>query len=106
MWARIGVQTAVEGLPWGSYSTRANHQEFSIGLIGWGSSGALSIDYPTAQSAGYFGTYVNDDWRVTQRLTINLGLLDHLEGDDGPLLDRAGRSRLDKGIARDLFNAE
>jgi hypothetical protein len=43
-------------------------------LIGWGSSGAVSIDYPTAQSAGYFGTYLNDDWRVTRRLTVNLGL--------------------------------
>jgi len=43
-------------------------------LIGWGSSGALSIDYPTAQSAGYFGTYVNDDWRISKRLTINLGV--------------------------------
>jgi peptide/nickel transport system substrate-binding protein len=40
MWARIGVQTAVEGLPWEPYSMRANHQEFSVGLIGWGSSTA------------------------------------------------------------------
>ncbi len=43
-------------------------------LLGWGSGGQVSIDYSTAQSAGYFGTYVNDDWRVTRRLTINLGL--------------------------------
>jgi hypothetical protein len=43
-------------------------------LLGWGSSGQVSIDYPTAQSAGYFGTYVNDDWRITRKLTLNLGL--------------------------------
>src|SRR6185369_4751998 len=29
---------------------------------------------PTCQSAGYFGTYVNDDWRVSRKLTINFGL--------------------------------
>ena len=43
-------------------------------LLGWGSGGQVSIDYPTTQSAGYFGTYVNDDWRVSKRLTINVGL--------------------------------
>jgi hypothetical protein len=42
-------------------------------LLGWGSGGVLSIDSPTAQSAGYFGTYVNDDWRLTRKLTLNLG---------------------------------
>jgi outer membrane receptor protein involved in Fe transport len=43
-------------------------------LLGWGSGGQVSIDFPTAQSSGYFGTYVNDDWRVSRRLTVNLGL--------------------------------
>jgi hypothetical protein len=43
-------------------------------LLGWGSGGQVSIDYPTAQSSGYFGTYLNDDWRVSRKLTINLGL--------------------------------
>ena len=38
MWTRVGVQTTVEGLPWAAYSVRANHQEFSMGLLGWGSS--------------------------------------------------------------------
>jgi ABC-type transport system substrate-binding protein len=40
MWTRIGVQTTVEALPWASYSVRAARQEFSIGLIGWGSNTA------------------------------------------------------------------
>ncbi len=44
------------------------------GLLGWGSGGSVTIDYPTAQSSGYFGTFINDDWRVTRRLTVNLGL--------------------------------
>jgi peptide/nickel transport system substrate-binding protein len=40
MWQRIGVQTTVETLPWASYSVRTNRQEFSIGLLGWGSNTA------------------------------------------------------------------
>jgi hypothetical protein len=43
-------------------------------LLGFGSGGTVSIDYPTAQSAGYAGAYVNDDWRVSRKLTINVGL--------------------------------
>ncbi len=43
-------------------------------LVGFGNGGALTIDYPTAQSSGYFGTFINDDWRITRRLTFNLGL--------------------------------
>ena len=43
-------------------------------LLGWGSGGQVSIDYPTCQSAGYFGTYINDDWRISRKLTLNLGL--------------------------------
>ena len=43
-------------------------------LLGWGSNGAVTIDYPTCQSSGYFGTFVNDDWRVTRKLTVNVGL--------------------------------
>jgi peptide/nickel transport system substrate-binding protein len=40
MWTRIGVKTSVEAVPWASYAGRANHQEFSMGLIGWGSATA------------------------------------------------------------------
>ena len=43
-------------------------------LLGFGSGGVMSIDYPTAQTAGYFGTYINDDWRISRKLTLNLGL--------------------------------
>ncbi len=42
-------------------------------LLGWGSSGEMDIDYPTATSSGYFGVYVQDDWRVSSKLTLNLG---------------------------------
>ena len=38
MWTRIGVRTAVEALPWTSFSARSARQEFPIRLAGWGSS--------------------------------------------------------------------
>jgi hypothetical protein len=43
-------------------------------LLGFGSGGVMSIDYPTAQTAGYFGTYLNEDWKITRRLTLNAGV--------------------------------
>ncbi len=41
-------------------------------LLGWG-SGSTDLDYPTATSSRYFGTYVQDDWKIAPRLTLNLG---------------------------------
>jgi peptide/nickel transport system substrate-binding protein len=38
MWTRIGVRTAVEALPWTTFIARANRQEFSTHLLGWGSN--------------------------------------------------------------------
>jgi len=43
-------------------------------LVGFGSGGVDTIDYPTCQSAGYAAAYINDDWRVSRRLTLNFGL--------------------------------
>jgi hypothetical protein len=43
-------------------------------LLGFGSGGTVTIDYPTAQSAGYAGAYINDDWRIGRKLTVNFGL--------------------------------
>jgi hypothetical protein len=43
-------------------------------LLGWGTGGTVSIDYATCQSAGYVATYLNDDWRISRKLTINVGL--------------------------------
>ena len=40
MWTRIGVQTAIEALPWNTYSARNSKQEFSVALLGWGSNTA------------------------------------------------------------------
>jgi peptide/nickel transport system substrate-binding protein len=37
-WTRIGVGTAVEALPWSTFSPRNSKQEFAISIGGWGSN--------------------------------------------------------------------
>jgi hypothetical protein len=43
-------------------------------LLGWGTGGNYSITPPSASASQYYGWYVQDDWRISQRLTLNLGL--------------------------------
>lgn len=43
-------------------------------LLGWGTGGTYDLDYPTATASKYFAVYAQDDWRVTSKLTLNLGL--------------------------------
>jgi hypothetical protein len=43
-------------------------------LLGYATSGSLVIPAPLAITTGYQATYLQDDWRVTPKLTLNLGL--------------------------------
>jgi peptide/nickel transport system substrate-binding protein len=45
MWSRIGVQTAVETLPWTTYSARAARQEFSMSMGSWGSTTGEGLSF-------------------------------------------------------------
>jgi peptide/nickel transport system substrate-binding protein len=46
MWSRVGVQTAVEALPWTTYSARAARQEFSMSMGSWGSTTGEGLSFP------------------------------------------------------------
>ncbi|MDQ1468669.1 MAG: hypothetical protein QOJ99_149, partial [Bryobacterales bacterium] len=43
-------------------------------LLGWGSGGDYHLDPPSASASQYYGIYAQDDWKITRKLTINLGL--------------------------------
>lgn len=43
-------------------------------LLGWGSGGDYHLDPPSASASKYYGFYGQDDWKLTRKLTINLGL--------------------------------
>lgn len=78
---------AQPGYPQGhfSFGQQATSQDLSSGnslqgsafasfLIGWGNGGDYHIDPKVFDRANYWGFFVQDDWRITSRLTVNLGL--------------------------------
>ena len=47
---------------------------FASFLLGWGSGGDYHLDPKVFNRAKYWGFFVQDDWKITPKLTINLGL--------------------------------
>lgn len=43
-------------------------------LLGWGTGGDYHIDPWSFSASQYYGGFVQDDWKLTRRLTLNLGL--------------------------------
>ncbi len=42
-------------------------------LLGWGSGGNYGLIQPPASAHRYYGWYLQDDWKITRKLTLNLG---------------------------------
>ena len=58
-------------------------------LLGLPTGGKIDFNPFYAEQSGYAGVYFQDDWRLTSRLTVNLGLrYDY----DGPTTERFNRS--------------
>ncbi|HZT39538.1 MAG TPA: TonB-dependent receptor [Bryobacteraceae bacterium] len=52
----------------------AGGNAFASFLLGWATNGQIDTVRYIGQNWPYWAGYVQDDWRVTQRLTVNLGL--------------------------------
>lgn len=61
---------------------------FAALLLGYPTSGNVPNNAAFAYSSHYYGVFVQDDWRLTQRLTVNLGLRWDVET---PLTERYNR---------------
>jgi hypothetical protein len=67
----FGAQTTSQDLFTGN-SYQGNG--FASMLLGWGNGSDFHIDPKVFSRAGYWGFFVQDDWKVTRKLTVNLGL--------------------------------
>ncbi|HYE88859.1 MAG TPA: TonB-dependent receptor [Vicinamibacterales bacterium] len=87
----IGVDALANGQSAGSYTfsgtyTRANQSAANANaiadlLLGYPSSGTLALASRFDQFVKYYAWFVQDDWRVSDRLTMNLGIrLEHETG--------------------------
>jgi hypothetical protein len=97
---KVGVDTFIPGNPAGSFdfdrdttssdglttSGAANGNAFASFLLGFPSGNPsrqsqISLSTPLNIFTYYYGGYLQDDWRVSQKLTVNYGL--RIEHEDG-----------------------
>ncbi len=87
----IGVDSLNNGQSAGSYTfsgifsragnSAANNNAIADMLLGYPASGTLTLASQFNQFVRYYGWFVQDDWRVNDRLTMNVGVrLEHETG--------------------------
>jgi hypothetical protein len=72
---------------------------FASLLLGWPSGGGVSYTIASAFQQIYEGVFIQDDWRITPRLTVNIGLRWEYES---PMSERYNRQNA--GFAFDAAN--
>jgi TonB dependent receptor len=61
-------------------STSQNWQDVASFLVGLPTSGSIEVNGTRLNSTWYHGLFVQDDWRLSNKLTVNLGLRYEYEG--------------------------
>ena len=69
----VGFSYQETGVPLGSTPNNGGN-EFASFLLGYADQGSLDTIRFIGQQFPYFGGYFQDDWRVTPKLVLNLGL--------------------------------
>ncbi len=86
-----GTYTISRGFTQGPNPTQASPTagyDFATFLLGYAASGAIQTTAPMSTLGSYYGSYVQDDWRVTNRLTLNLGLRWEINAGDSEKYNR------------------
>jgi hypothetical protein len=77
-WWRSANRDVVGGTRYGSLSFNdvATGTGFGLAalLLGWNQAASVSSTLPIDTRVTYYGVYLQDDWKITTRLTLNLGL--------------------------------
>lgn len=80
---RIGAKAASFGESTGTYTFNGNYSGNSIAdlLLGYPSTGSVPLNTALDGYVDYFAAFAQDDWRITDRFTLNYGL--RLERETG-----------------------
>ncbi len=81
-------------------SPNAGH-DFAAFLLGTPNSGSADINASPALQSSYHGVYFQDDWKITTRLALNLGLRAEHENGTSDRFNR-GNAGLDFAVASPL----
>lgn len=57
-----------------TFNDRATRSGMATFLLGWTSSAGLNRPDLLEARTDYYGSYIQDDWKISQKLTLNLGL--------------------------------
>ena len=110
MWARVGVQTQVEAVPFAAFAARMAKQDFSMQLFGWGSTSGeagsalinviMAYDPATGRGASNTARYANP--AIEALTTKALSTMD--DGARGKLLRQATAMTIDDLAFIPLYN--